>query len=196
MADSELFAGIEPTWRVAVSAELLRIEEICSHAARAQSETVKIWRVVGLWLGSCAVLSAGFSGALVLADDRHPIVAGSLALAAALLTTVVSIVGPARKESQAVEAAKAYQSVETAARQARQVDLPGQAFAHARQALGELTESWHTTIRAARPVSGWAQRRAERGNTYTELPEEIMAERMSDIVRVFQVPRATAEQVS
>jgi hypothetical protein len=195
MADSELFAGIEPTWRVAVSAELLRIEEICSHAARAQSETVKIWRVVSLWLGSSAVLAAGVSGGLVLAGDRYPIVAGSLALAAALLTTVVSIVGPARRENQAAEAAKTYQSVETAARQAREVDLPGQAFTEARRALGELTERWHAAIRAARPVSGWAQRRADRG-TYTERPEEMMAERMSDIVRVFQVPRATADQFS
>jgi hypothetical protein len=191
MADSELFA--EPTWRVAVSAELLRIEDICSRAARAQSETVKIWRVVSLWLGSSAVLAAGVSGGLVLSGDRHPVVAGSLALAAALLTTVVSIVGPARKESQATEAAKAYQSVETAARQARQVDLPGQGFAQARQGLGELTESWHAAIRAARPVSGWAQRHADRG-PYTERPEET--ERMSDIVRVFQVPRATADQFS
>lgn len=195
MAEKELFGGIEPTWRVAVAAEFCRIEEICSRAARAQVETVRIWRVINLGLGSSAVVAAGVAGSVVLAGDRFPVIAGALALVAAMLTTVISMVGPARKENQAVEAAKAYQSAETAARQARQVDLPGHTFAQARQSLGDLTERWHAANRSATPVPRWAGRRAERG-TYDSRAEEIMTDRMSEVVRVFRVSRRTADQVS
>ncbi|MEV5749998.1 SLATT domain-containing protein [Actinoallomurus sp. NPDC052308] len=193
MIDNELFGGTEPAWRVTVAAELYRIEEHCSHSARAQAETVKIWRVLNLWLGSTAVLAAGVAGSLVLAGDRFPLIAGGLALGAALLATVVSMVAPGRKENQAAEAAKAYRSVETAARQSREVDLPGHAFMQARQVLDELTGRWHAVIRNAPPAPAWAQHRAER-NRYVERAEEVMTERMSDIVRVFQTPRRAADQ--
>jgi hypothetical protein len=195
MAEKELFGGIEPTWRVAVAAEFCRIEEICSHAARAQWETVRIWRFINLGLGASAVIAAGVAGSVVLAGDRFPVIAGALALVAAMLTTIISMVGPARKENQAVEAAKAYQSAETAARQARQVDLPGHTFAQARQGLGELTERWHAANRAATPVPRWAHRRAGR-HTYGGSTEDIMTDRMSEVVRVFRVSRRTADQVS
>jgi hypothetical protein len=195
MGEKELFGGIEPTWRVAVAAEFCRIEEICSRAARAQWETVTIWRFINLGLGSTAVIAAGVAGSVVLAGDRFPVMAGTLALVAAMLTTIISMVGPARKENQAVEAAKAYQSAETAARQARQVDLPGHTFAQARQGLCDLTERWHAANRTATPVPRWAQRRAGRG-AYGHRAEEIMTDRMSEVVRVFRVSRRTADQVS
>ncbi len=195
MAEKDLFSGIEPTWRVAVAAEFCRIEEVCSRAAQAQTETVRIWRVINLGLGATAVLSAGVAGSVVLASDRFPVLAGGLALFAAMLTTIVSMVGPARKENQAVEAAKAYQSAETAARQARQVDLPGHTFAQARQSLGELTERWHAANRGATPVPRWAQRRALRPK-YAERQDEAMADRMSEVVRVFRVSRRPIDQLS
>lgn len=131
----------------------------------------------------------------MLAGNRFPIVAGALALVAAMLTTIISMVGPARRESQAVEAAKAYQSAETAARQSRQVDLPGHTFAQARQGLGELTERWHAANRSAGPVPRWVLRRAGRG-AYGDRAEEISTDRMSEVVRVFRVSRRTADQVS
>jgi hypothetical protein len=135
------------------------------------------------------------AGSMVLAAARFQVVAGALALFAAMLTTVVSMVGPARKENQAVEAAKAYQSAETAARQARQVDLPGHTFAQARQSLGDLTERWHAANRSATPVPRWAQRRAGR-TKYVEQPEVAMADRMSEVVRVFRVSRRPLDQIS
>lgn len=195
MAEKELFGGIEPTWRIAVAAEFCRIEEVCARAAQAQWETVRIWRFINLGLGASAVVSAGVAGSIVLAGDRFPIIGGGLALVAAMLTTVISMVGPARKESQAVEAAKAYQSAETAARQSRQVDLPGHTFAQARQSLGELTDHWHAANRTATPVPRWAQRRAGRG-TYENRAEEILTDRVSEVVRVFRAPRRAVDQVS
>jgi hypothetical protein len=195
MAEKELFGGIEPTWRVAVAAEFCRIEEVCARAARAQWETVRIWRFINLGLGSSAVASAGVAGSVVLAGDRFPVLAGTLALCAAMLTTVISMVGPARKESQAVDAAKAYQSTETAARQSRQVDLPGHTFAQARQSLCDLTDRWHAANRTATPVPRWAHRRAGR-EPYGTRTEEILTDRVSEVVRVFRAPRRTVDQVS
>lgn len=185
MTDSESY-GMEPSWRAAVAAEFRRIEELCGRGGRAQAETVRIWRVVNLGLGFAAVAAAGVAGSTILAGDRYPVLAGTLALVAALLTTVISMVGPARKESQATEAAKAYQSAETAARQSRQVDLPGHSFVQARQSLGELTERLHAANRAATPVLRCALRRAEHGG-YTGRADEIMTDRMSEVVRVFRV---------
>lgn len=186
MAENDLFGEIEPTWRMAVSAELFRIEDTCSRAARGQAETVKIWRVVNTWLGSLSILTAGVAGSLVLANGRLPMVAGGLALVSAMLTTVVCVVGPARRETQAAEASKAYHGVETVARQARLVDLPTHTFGQARQTLTELTERWQSAQRGAIPTLRIAQRRAERG-TFPEKVDNEMTERMSDVVRVFQM---------
>jgi hypothetical protein len=161
MSDTDLREEIRttgPGWRVAVSAELHRIEEACARGARGQSEAARLWRVVNLLLGAAAVLTSGVAGSLVLATAALDRIAGGLALGAALLTTIIGMVGPARRESQATEAAKAYQTVQTLTRQAGQVDLPGQQFEQARQTLAGLTERWHAVNRAAVPVPRWARK--------------------------------------
>src|SRR4051794_41922012 len=119
MAEKELFGGIEPTWRVAVAAEFCRIEEVCARAARAQWETVRIWRVINLGLGSCAIIAAGVAGSFVLAGDRFPGMGGALALFAAVLTPGISMGGAARKEKPAGEAAEADPTAQKAAPAAR-----------------------------------------------------------------------------
>jgi hypothetical protein len=167
----------EPGWRVAISAEFQRIEDTCSRAARGQSETARVWRVVNLWLGAGAVVASGVAGSLVLATRSLGPLAGGLALVAALLTTIISMVGPARREGQATEAAKAYQAVQTLTRQARQVDLPGQSFDQARRALADLTDRWHGVDRAAIPVPALVRRRTDR---------EARGH-MGSMVRVFRV---------
>jgi len=148
-----------PGWRIAISAELHRIEDACASGARGQAEAARLWRIINLGLGAAAVLTSGVAGSLVLATTALDPIAGGLALGAALLTTIISMVGPARRESQATEAAKAYQTVQTLTRQACRVDLPGRGFEQARQALAELTERWHAVNRAAVPVPRWVRRR-------------------------------------
>lgn len=189
MTDSDLYGEIRTTgsgWRVAVSAEFHRIEETCARGARGQNETARVWRAVNLWLGSAAVLTSGVAGSLVLATGSLGRVAGGLALGAALLTTIISMVGPARRENQAAEAAKSFQSVQTLSRQARQVDLPGQPFDEARQALADLTDRWQGVNGAAVPVPRWVQRRAER-DTRGDGPDEAMIDHMGGLVSVFHV---------
>jgi hypothetical protein len=169
-----------PGWRVAVSAELHRIEEACAHGARGQNEAARLWRVANLLLGAAAVLTSGVAGSLVLATRSLDPIAGGLALGAALLSTIVSMVGPARREGQATEAAKAYHTVQTLTRQACQVDLPGQRFEQARQALAELTERWHGVNRAAGPVPRWACRHHDPDAR----PDEEMIDQMMSVFRV------------
>jgi hypothetical protein len=195
MAKNDVLVKSDPMWRMAVSAELRRIEENCACAARAQAETVKVWRVAHVWLGTFAVLASGVAGSVMLAAPRFAVLAGTLALGAAMLATVLSVVGPARRESQAAEAARAYQAVQMLSRQARQVDLPGQAFEEARHILGELTDRWQSANGSAIPASRWAQRRADRG-IFPELGDDAMLDRISDVVSVFHRTPVTAEQTS
>lgn len=182
MTDTDLREEIrtaDPAWRVAVSAELHRIEDASARGAGGQSEAARLWRVANLLLGAAAVLTSGVAGSLVLATTALDRIAGGLALGAALLTTIISMVGPARRESQATEAAKAYQAVQTLARQASQVDLPSRQFDQARQALAELTERWHAVSRTAVPVPKWV-RRHER----EDIPDEGAIDQMMNVFRV------------
>ncbi|MEU5877160.1 hypothetical protein [Spirillospora sp. NPDC047279] len=185
----------EHSWRVSVGAELFWIEETCSCATFCQEETARVWRAVNLCLAGGAVLVSGVAGSMMLAGSRHGVVAGALALVAALLATLIGMLGPARRESQAIESAKAFESVQALARQARQVDLPAQYFEQAREALATLTERWQSVNRSAVPVSRWARLRAGRQTT-TEAVEERVTERMSDVVSVMVPAPRTAEQLS
>lgn len=189
MAENDLFGELQLVWRAAISRELLRIEEVCCRAALSQAEGAQIWRVVNLWMGSAAVLAAGAAGSMVLATSKYPIVVGSLALAAAMVTAVAGMIGPGRREARATEAAKAYQSVQTQARQARQVDLARQTFEQARDNLVELTTRWQSVDQSAIAVLRSARRRAER-STYTERVEDAVQEKMSEVVNVFQIAQA------
>jgi hypothetical protein len=189
VTENDLFDEMQLVWRAAISGELLRIEEICCRAALSQAEGAQIWRAVNLWMGSAAVLTAGAAGSVVLATSRFPVLVGSLALTAALLTAIFAMIGPGRREARAAESAKAYQSVQTQARQARQVDLARQTFEQARENLVTLTTRWQGVDQCAIPVLRPARRRAER-STYTEQVEEALQEKMSEVVNVFQIAQA------
>lgn len=182
-------------WRAAVAAELFWIEETCSCATQCQTETARVWRSLNLTLGVLAILTSAVAGSMMLAASRFGVIAGGLALAGAMLTTLVAMVCPGRRENQAAEAGKAYEAVQALARQVRLVDLPGQSFEQARHALAELTERWQAVNRTALPVSRWAQVRAEQHAVPGSM-EEAMTNRMSDVVSVFVPPPRPADQLS
>jgi hypothetical protein len=179
MTDTDLREETRAGWPIAVSAELHRIEDACARGAREQGDAARLWRVANLGLGTAAVLTSGVAGSLVLATASLDPIAGGMALGAALLTTIISMVGPARRETQATEAAKAYQTVQTLTRQVCQVDLPGQRFEQARRALADLTERWHAVNRAAVPVPRWARQPAPGAE-----PDEETLDQMMSVFRV------------
>lgn len=186
----------EHGWRVSLGAELYWIEETCSCATQCQEETARVWRAINISLGGAAVLTSGVAGSMMLAGSSYGIVAGALALVAALLSTLIGMLGPARRESQAVESAKAFESVQALARQARQVDLAGQYFEQAREELANLTERWQAVNQAAVPVSRWARLRIGKQTAATENTEEHLTARMSDVVSVFVPAPRAADQIS
>lgn len=182
-------------WQVAVSAELHRIEELCRRSARGLGESARVWRTAHLLLGTATVLTGGVAGSLVLAGSPYPVAAGALALVAALFATLGGMIGPARREAQAAEAAKGYQVVEALSRQARCVDLPGLSFERARRVLTELTEHWQGVNRVAPTMLRWGQRRADR-MLAAEPGDELLTGRASDVVRIFRVwPRSPADDL-
>ncbi|KAB2350961.1 SLATT domain-containing protein [Actinomadura rudentiformis] len=187
--------ALEYSWRGAVGAELFWIEETCSCATLCQEETARVWRALNICLAVSAVLASGVAGSMMLAGNRHEIVAGGLALGAALLSALLGMLGPARREGQANESAEAFQEVQAMARQARQVDLQAQYFEQARESLAALTDRWQAVNRSAVPVSRWARLRIRKQTVASDAAEERMAKRLSMVGAIVPPPRA-ADQIS
>ncbi|MFG1998492.1 hypothetical protein ACGFNU_05020 [Spirillospora sp. NPDC048911] len=184
----------EYSWRAAIGAELFWIEETCSCATLCQEGTARVWRAINLFLAGSAVVTSGVAGSMMLAGSRYGIVAGALALVAALLSTLIGMLGPARREGQANESAKAFETVQALARQARQVDLPAQYFEQAREALATLTDRWQEVNQSAVPVSRWARLRIGKQIALSDAAEQRMTERMNDVVSAIVPPPRTADQ--
>jgi hypothetical protein len=176
----------ETGWRITVCTELHRIEGRSACAGRGQTEIVRVWRTINLLLCSATVLISGTAASLMLATHRIPLVSGGMAMSATLLIALIGVIGPARREGQAAQAARAYVSLETRARQAWQVDLSGQTFDQARMTLAGLTDRWQRVNDLALPVPRWAQRRAEE-ESFPDIAEEVIVGRTSDVLSVFPV---------
>lgn len=161
----------EESRREAISKELHRIEESCQYSAQIQFEQTKQWRAVNLWLGLPASMLAAVAGATALADTAGRIAAGIIALIAAGFGAVLTTVNAAHRMNRASSAANAYLEIQTAARQARELDLPGWDLDEARAALGELTARRDEQNKTAEPPNKRAYRRAQKniasgGQTY------------------------------
>jgi uncharacterized protein YceK len=117
----------------------MRVEESAMYSAQTQFESAKQWRAVNLILGLPASVLAALAGATALASTAGRIVAGILALAAAGFGAILTTVNASHRTNQASAAANAYLEIQSAARQARLIDLPYQTIDEARAALAELT---------------------------------------------------------
>jgi hypothetical protein len=125
--------------RQQIESELQRLEESAMHSAQTQFERTKQWRAVNLILGLPASVLAALAGATALASTAGRITAGILALAAAGFGAILTTVNASHRTNQASAAANAYLEIQTAARQARLIDLPDQTTDEARATLAELT---------------------------------------------------------
>ncbi len=131
-------------------------------SAQGQFEQAKMWRGINLILGVPASVLAAIAGAAALANTAGRTVAGVLALVSAGLGAILTSINPSQRMSRATVAANAYLEVQTAARQAREIDLPGWTATEARAALAELTERRDEQNRAAEPPSRRVYRAAVR----------------------------------
>lgn len=148
--------------RQAMADELHRIEESCKYSAQIQFEQTKQWRAVNLWLGLPASVLAAVAGATALADTAGRIAAGIIALVAAGFGAVLTTVNAAHRMNRASSAANAYLEIQTAARQAREIDLPTWELDEARAVLGELTARRDEQNKTAEPPNRRAYRRAQK----------------------------------
>lgn len=154
-------ARSEPRRRTAIEAELHRLEESATYSSQMQFEQAKLWRGVNLGLGLPASTLAAVSGATALASTAGRLAAGVLALAAAGFGAVLTTVNSSHRMNQSASAANAYLEIQTAARQAREIDLPVLSIEEARGVLAELTARRDEQNKTAEPPGRRAYRRAK-----------------------------------
>jgi hypothetical protein len=148
--------------RQAIEAELRRLEESATYSAQSQFEQAKRWRGVNLGLGIPASLLAAIAGGTALAVPGWEVIAGVTALVAAAFGGVLTTVNAAHRMNQASSAANAYLEIQTAARQARLVDLPYVAIDDARNTLAEITARRDEQNKTAEPPSKKSYRKGQK----------------------------------
>lgn len=148
--------------REAIGAELTRLEESAQYSAQGQFEETKRWRTTNLALGIPGSAIAALAGATALASTTGRFTAGVLALVAAALGAVLTTLNASHRMTQAASAANAYLEIQTAARQARLIDLETADLDVARQTLAELTARRDEQNKTAEAVSRRAYRRAQK----------------------------------
>lgn len=148
--------------RTAISDELERLEESAMYSAQIQFEAAKQWRGVNLGLGIPASVLAAVSGATALTATTGRIVAGVLALVSAGFGAILTTINAAHRMNQTASAANAYLEIQTAARQARIIDLPDMSIEEARAALAELTARRDEQNKTVEPPNRRAYRRGSR----------------------------------
>jgi hypothetical protein len=147
--------------RQAIERELRRLEESAEYSAQSQFEQTKQWRGVNLLLGLPASVLAAVAGATALAATAGRIAAGILAIAAAGFGAILTTVNASPRMNQASSAANAYLEIQTAARQAREIDLPYLGVDEARQMLAELTARRDEQNKTADPPNRRSYKRAK-----------------------------------
>lgn len=110
--------------RRALRAELERLEESATYSGQGQFEQAKFWGSINLWLGVPASVLAAAAGGTALADTAGRIPAGIIALAAAALAAILTVLNSSQRMNKAAAAGNAYLEIQTAARQVRTLDLP------------------------------------------------------------------------
>lgn len=135
------------------------------YSAQNQFEQAKQWRGVNLIFGLPASVLAAVSGATALASTAGRVWAGLLALGAAAFGAVLTTVNASHRTNQASSAANAYLEIQTAARQARLLDLPVADIEDVRATLAEITARRDEQNKTAEPPNRWARRRAQKNIT-------------------------------
>ncbi|MEV7054387.1 SLATT domain-containing protein [Streptomyces microflavus] len=147
--------------RRAIEAEFRRLEESAMYSAQMQFEQTKQWRGVNLGLGLPASILAAVAGTTALVESTGRVAAGVMALASAGFGAILTTVNASHRMNQAAAAANAYLEIQTAARQAREIDLPTWPLDEARNALAELTARRDEQNKTAEPPNRRSYRKAK-----------------------------------
>lgn len=148
--------------RTSIGEELDRLEESARFSGQGQFEQAKQWGFVNLFLGIPASCLAAVAGATALATTTGRTIAGILALASAALGAVLTTVNASHRMNRASSAANAYLEIQTAARQARLVDLNYLPLDEIRSVLAEITARRDEQNKTAEPINRTAYKRASK----------------------------------
>jgi CheY-like chemotaxis protein len=158
--------------REAISRQLSKIEEAVTWSAQGQLEAAKLWRTANLYVGAPAALLAAAAGVTVLASTTGRMAAGIVAIAAAGLGAVATILNAPKRAEIAESAGNKYLAIQQDASIAREVDLPRQGVEEARLALHKLAARRQEVNAGVTAIPRLAYRRARRyiegegGQTY------------------------------
>jgi hypothetical protein len=161
-ADGEDRSMTDDGQRQAIADELRRLEEDATYASQSQFEASKFWRLWHWTLGIPAAVLAAVAGFTGLASVTGRIPAAILALIAAVMGGLLTVVEPNKRGRQAQAAGVAYNEVRVGARQARSVYLPSAQIEEGRRRLSGLTEQKNQVDRVAEPTNTYAFWRAKR----------------------------------
>jgi hypothetical protein len=142
--------------------ELQRIEESAMWSAPGQFEQAKQWRSLNLILGVPTSAFAAVSGITALASTAGRVSAGVIAIAAAAASAVLTTLNAGQKAAKATAAANAYLESQTAARQARLLDLPSQNMDARRATVAKLTSRRDDVNKTVDPINRIAYARAKK----------------------------------
>lgn len=97
-----------------------------------------------------------------MSDTGYAVLGGILALVASAGGAILTTLNASHRMNQASAAANAYLEVQTAARQARLIDLPGLDMDEARAILAELTARRDEQNKTAEVINGRARKLAQK----------------------------------
>lgn len=149
--------------RQQIADELERLEESARDSGQGQFAQASRWRRLNFSLGVPTSALAAAAGATGLASTAGRLVAGILALAAAVTGSVLTTFNASQRWSNAAAAANAYLEIQTAARQLRLIDLPETDLDEARQSLAELTARRDEQNKTAELIAPRAWKQAQKG---------------------------------
>ena len=125
-------------WRARISDEAERVHESAMLSSQTQFEFSKSWRRVDRWLGGTAAVLAAISAAGGLSEVLSSKWAGLVALAAAGVGAVATLLGAPKSKDRAHSSANALLALQQDARIFVNIDLPNLEPDEARDQLQTL----------------------------------------------------------
>ncbi len=167
----------------ALKRELALIERQGHNIGTVQFVQARIWHTTNLLLGLPTAGIAAAAGGLALAETGGSALAGTLALASAILGSFQTVLGASKRQATAERCGNLYLEIRNAARRLLHIDLHTLTFAEARRRLEQITLRQEEINRASDPPSWIAisigQRYAERKSSLpgrVHVPDRATAE--------------------
>jgi len=151
----------EPSeFRGSLLQELQALEEDLQWTEKAHFAHAEALSRANLWLGLTATISAGIAAAAVVAEAA-PVVAGLMALVAAVTSGLVTFLKPTEAEKRHLDAGRQLGALRVRTRQAIHIDMPHSSEpASLRRLVSTITDEKAAIDQGAPGTSGRAFRRA------------------------------------